>query len=149
MIAQPVFGPEYELASSPREDSFQKDGESGADLLFLTNAKSKDTHLYFHQRSWLADASLILFDSSRPQGGLMGYVIETGELVRITAKRNWWHASGSPDGRWVAADNWHGDIMLFDGKTSRPQLLTTGHRTYGWRRASRGGLGPQRRACDF
>jgi len=27
--------------------------------------------------------------------------------------------------------NWHGDIMLFDGKTSRPHLLTTSHRTYG------------------
>ncbi|MHB8522920.1 MAG: hypothetical protein ACYDH9_19465 [Limisphaerales bacterium] len=47
------------------------------------------------------------------------------------AKRNWWHASGSPDGRWIAADNWHGDIMLFEGKTSRPRLLTTNHRTYG------------------
>jgi len=47
------------------------------------------------------------------------------------AKRNWWHASGSEDGRWVAADNWHGDIMLFEGKTSRPRLLTVGHRTYG------------------
>ena len=48
-------------------------------------------------------------------------------------------------GRWVAADNWHGDIMLFEGKTSRPRLLTAGHRTYGkgehphvgWDRAGR------------
>jgi hypothetical protein len=47
------------------------------------------------------------------------------------AKRNWWHAAGSADGRWVAADNWHGDIMLFDGKTARPSLLTSQHRTYG------------------
>ncbi|HOT51564.1 MAG TPA: hypothetical protein P5318_11615 [Candidatus Hydrogenedentes bacterium] len=47
------------------------------------------------------------------------------------AKRNWWHASGSVDGAWVAADNWHGDIMLFEGRTTRPRLLTTGHRTYG------------------
>lgn len=47
------------------------------------------------------------------------------------AKVNWWHASGSRDGRWVAADNWHGDIMLFDAKTTRPRLLTCGHRTYG------------------
>lgn len=47
------------------------------------------------------------------------------------AKRNWWHAAGSPDGCWVAADNWHGDIMLFEGLTTRPRLLTTGHRTYG------------------
>ncbi len=47
------------------------------------------------------------------------------------ARLNWWHAAGSADGRWVAADNWHGDIMLFEGKTTRPHLLTSGHRTYG------------------
>jgi hypothetical protein len=47
------------------------------------------------------------------------------------ARLNWWHASGSSDGRWIAADNWHGDIMLFEGKTTRPHLLTSNHRTYG------------------
>jgi oligogalacturonide lyase len=47
------------------------------------------------------------------------------------ARLNWWHAAGSADGRWIAADNWHGDIMLFEGKTTRPHLLTSGHRTYG------------------
>ena len=47
------------------------------------------------------------------------------------ARLNWWHAAGSADGRWIAADNWHGDIILFEGKTTRPRWLTTGHRTYG------------------
>ncbi len=47
------------------------------------------------------------------------------------AKRNWWHCSGSPDGNWIIADNWHGTLMLFEGKTARPRLLTQGHRTYG------------------
>lgn len=47
------------------------------------------------------------------------------------AKRNWWHAAGSEDGRWVAADNWHGDVVLFEGRTTRPRWLTEGHRTYG------------------
>ncbi|MCP4645436.1 MAG: hypothetical protein GY851_33640 [bacterium] len=47
------------------------------------------------------------------------------------ARRNWWHPSGSHDGLWIAADNWHGDIMLFEGPTTRPRLLTQGHRTYG------------------
>jgi hypothetical protein len=47
------------------------------------------------------------------------------------ARLNWWHAAGSADGRWIAADNWHGDIMLFEGRTSRPRLLTANHRTYG------------------
>ncbi len=51
----------------------------------------------------------------------------SSELV----KRNWWHASGSPSGKWLAADNWHGDIMLFNARTTEMQPLTMGHRTYG------------------
>jgi len=54
-----------------------------------------------------------------------------GASAEELAKHNWWHASGSEDGKWVAADNWHGDIVLFEGHTTRPRLLTTGHRTYG------------------
>jgi hypothetical protein len=49
------------------------------------------------------------------------------ELARL----NWWHPAGSDDGRWVVADNWHGDIMLFEGRTTRRHLLTGNHRTYG------------------
>jgi hypothetical protein len=29
------------------------------------------------------------------------------------------------------ADTFHGDIALFEGTTTRPRLLTTGHRTFG------------------
>ncbi len=47
------------------------------------------------------------------------------------SKYNWWHASGSPDGRWVAADNWHGCIGIFSALTSRTRLLVQNHRTYG------------------
>jgi hypothetical protein len=47
------------------------------------------------------------------------------------AKWNWWHACGSETGRWVAADNWHGDIGVFHAKTTRTYMLTRGHRTYG------------------
>lgn len=54
-----------------------------------------------------------------------------GADAKALAKENWWHPDGSDDGRWVVADNWHGDIMLFEGKTTRPRLLTAGHRTYG------------------
>ena len=46
-------------------------------------------------------------------------------------KRNWWHCAGSEDGRWIVADTFHGDIALFEGTTTRPRLLTTGHRTFG------------------
>lgn len=47
------------------------------------------------------------------------------------SRYNWWHADGSDDGRWVVADNWHGDIMLFEGKTTRPRRLAANQRTYG------------------
>ncbi len=47
------------------------------------------------------------------------------------SKVNYWHSSGSPDGRFAAGDNWHGDIALFSAKTARTRILTQGHRTYG------------------
>lgn len=47
------------------------------------------------------------------------------------AELNWWHASGDPYGRWVAGDNWHGGIAIFDARTTEKHLLTTGHRKYG------------------
>jgi len=55
---------------------------------------------------------------------------EEGTASQV-AKMNWWHAAGSPNGKWVAADNWHGIIALFDAKTTEKKILTTGHRTYG------------------
>ncbi|MBN1464299.1 hypothetical protein JXA02_00965, partial [candidate division KSB1 bacterium] len=55
---------------------------------------------------------------------------EEGTAAQL-AQVNWWHAAGSPDGRWIAADNWHGIIALFDAKTTEKKILTTGHRTYG------------------
>jgi hypothetical protein len=44
---------------------------------------------------------------------------------------NWWHGAGSPDGKWVVADNWHGIVALFDARTTERRILATGHRTYG------------------
>jgi hypothetical protein len=46
-------------------------------------------------------------------------------------KRNWGHCAGSDNGNWIAADNFHGIIALFGGKSARGKLLTVGHRTYG------------------
>ena len=47
------------------------------------------------------------------------------------SRYNWWHASGSRDGRWIAADNWHGEIAIIDARTSHLRWLTKGHRIYG------------------
>lgn len=51
--------------------------------------------------------------------------------ARDLAKFNWWHAAGSPDGRWIVADNWHGIIAIFDAQNTRMKILTSGHRIYG------------------
>jgi len=48
------------------------------------------------------------------------------------SKYNWWHASGSRDGCWVATDNWHGHVAIIDIRTSHLRLLTTWHRPYGF-----------------
>lgn len=110
---------------------------------------AEEGELVTHESWWVKDQ--ILFcggKSSMPAPAVLSHVkslnIYTGE-VRIAgagswwpeaapvdvARLNWWHVAGSADGRWIAADNWHGDIMLFEGKTTRPHLLTSGHRTYG------------------
>jgi hypothetical protein len=59
------------------------DPKTGVELLFLTTAPENDANLYFHEHSWLPDESLILFTSPRTNGGLMGYVTTTGELIRF------------------------------------------------------------------
>ena len=48
------------------------------------------------------------------------------------SKYNWWHASGSRNGNWVATDNWHGHVAIIDIRTSHLRLLTTWHRPYGF-----------------
>jgi oligogalacturonide lyase len=108
---------------------------------------AEDGELVTHESWWVND-QLLFCGGNSPTPAVLSHVkvlnIYSGE-VRIVgagawwpeaspseaARLNWWHAAGSADGRWVAADNWHGDIMLFEGKTTRPHLLTAGHRTYG------------------
>src|SRR5436190_3412216 len=73
----------YPLEVFPPEHKRITDPKTGAELLFLTTAPENDSNLYFHEYSWLADESVILFTSSRTNGGLMGYVTATGELIRF------------------------------------------------------------------
>jgi len=83
-MAAPVS---YPLPVLPAEHRLMKDPVTGADLIFVTTNPAPDQDLYFHDRSWLADSSMLLFNSSRPDGGLMGYLFATGELVRITTPK--------------------------------------------------------------
>lgn len=73
----------YALEVLPPEHRTMTDPETGAELTFLTTSDGQDTNLYFHERSWLADGSMILLYSDREKGGLMGYLVATGELIRF------------------------------------------------------------------
>lgn len=101
-----------------------------------------------HECWWVNDQMTFIgghhHDGSREEGNVKVYDLKTGDIRIIGAgawvegasaeelsKVNWWHASGSPDGKWVAADNWHGIVALFNAKTTEKKVLTTGHRTYG------------------
>ena len=111
--------------------------------VYMAEAGELVTH-----ESWWVNDQLLFCGGKSPQPAVLSHVkilnIYSGEVriagagawwpeasAKEAARLNWWHASGSSDGRWIAADNWHGDIMLFEGKTTRPHLLTSGHRTYG------------------
>ncbi len=84
LTAVSSLGEEVALEVYPVEHRRMADPETGAELLFLTTNPAHDQNLYYEQRSWLADSSMILFNSSRENGGLMGYLTATGELVRLT-----------------------------------------------------------------
>lgn len=105
-----------------------------------------DDELVTHE-SWWTDDQIIFFGGTYPEPLLDSHVkvidVHTGQVRIVGAgawwkggmpveltKRNWWHGAGSMDGRWIIADNWHGDLALFEGHTTRERILTTGHRTY-------------------
>ena len=109
--------------------------------------RAEEGELVTHESWWVND-QLLFCGGKSPTAAVLSHVKAlnpyTGEVRIVGAgawwpeatpaeagRLNWWHAAGSADGRWVAGDNWHGDIMLFEGKTTRPHLLTAGHRTYG------------------
>ena len=76
----------------------EADPQSGARVFYVTTNPAVDTNFYFHERCFLHDDRLMLFNSQRPgHGGLMGYLTETGELVRLTP------ASGKGVGSPVAS----------------------------------------------
>ena len=62
---------------------------------------------------------------------------------------NWWHASGAPNGQWVAADNWHGHIGITDERSSHMRILTKNHRTYGGGEHPHVGWAPDSKSVEF
>ena len=97
LLNRPAIAQETTFAIKvlPSEAKQMKDPDTGVSLLFLTTNPANDQNLYYEQRSWLADSSVILFNSSRTNGGLMGYVTKTGELLRLSPPEG---AYGGPTG---------------------------------------------------
>lgn len=100
--------------------------------------------LVTHECWWVNDQITFISGFRPEEAHVMALDIKTGDIRIIGAgawwegadnktisQYNWWHASGSPDGRWIAADNWHGIITLFDARTTEKRILTAGHRIYG------------------
>jgi hypothetical protein len=73
---------------------------------------------------------------------------ENAEPYEIS-KYNWWHASGARDGKWVATDNWHGDIAVIDIRNGHLRLLTKNHRTYGKGVHPHAGWSPDSKSVEF
>lgn len=76
-------GERYALDVFPTEQQKMVDEQTGAELTFISTDPAWEHNLYFHEWSWLADGSMVLFYSKREKGGLMGYLTATGELVRL------------------------------------------------------------------
>lgn len=106
-----------------------------------------ENELVTHEHWWVDDQMVFCGGLHQPpseDASVKVIDVHTGEVRIIgagswwpegteeqVAKRNYWHCAGSDDGRWIVADNWHGDMTIFEAKTTRPLVLTTGHRNYG------------------
>ena len=125
--------------------------------IWTLNAHSRQAIPAFHQVPgelathecwWVNDQMTFLggfhHEGDREEGTVKVLDFKTGEIRIIgpgawvagvpgtqLSQANWWHASGSPDGKWVVADNWHGTVALFNARTTQRRILTTGHRVYG------------------
>ena len=145
-----------DFAGPPRPNKGPTDYRNRRQRIWVVDIRNGIPHNVYHalegelvtHESWWVDDQILFSGGTRSDPPVEQHVkllnIYTGQ-VRIIgagawwpdgqpetlAKWSWWHASGSEDGRWVAADNFHGDIMLFEGNTTRPHLLTQGHRVYG------------------
>lgn len=108
----------------------------------------EEGELVTHECWWTEDRMTFCsgqcFEESAEQAHVKVFDVKTGIATIIgagswwrdftpeaAARVNWWHAAGSPNGRYVAADNWHGDIALFSAHTARTRILTHDHRIYG------------------
>ncbi|MBI4600591.1 MAG: PD40 domain-containing protein [Planctomycetes bacterium] len=104
----------------------------------------KPGELVTHECWWTEDRFTFCGGHRPHESHLKVYDLKSGRISILGAgswrpeasaeeitKRAWWHASGSPDGRWAAADTFHGDVVLFDAATAEERPLSRGHRVFG------------------
>ncbi len=68
----------------PPEQQVEVDPASGAQVIFVTTHPGSDSNFYFHERCFLKDNQMMLFNSDRfGRAEVMGYLLTTGELIRL------------------------------------------------------------------
>ena len=106
--------------------------------------RERPGELVTHESWWVKDQMVFCGGHRKEESHVKVLDVHTG-VVRIigagawwpegtpreVSKWNWWHACADDAGRYVVADNWHGDIVAFDAQTTRAIPITHGHRKYG------------------
>ncbi|MCC6797058.1 MAG: hypothetical protein IT366_18220 [Candidatus Hydrogenedentes bacterium] len=83
-ICMPSLGESWNCQILPSEQRLETDPDSGARVVFATTNAASDTNFYFHERCFMWDNRLLLFNSDRfGRSEIMGYLLDTGELVRL------------------------------------------------------------------
>ena len=110
---------------------FQKPGELATHECWWVNDQMTFVG-GFHRGGDAEEGSIKVLDFKTGDIRIMGSgAWVNGVPGKQLAEVNWWHASGSPNGKWVVGDNWHGVVALFNATTTEEKILATGHRTYG------------------
>jgi oligogalacturonide lyase len=88
-----------------------------------------------HEAWWGPDRMLFTIwpydDARKAQPHGVGVVDRATGEHRIYYQMPAWHTAGSPDGRWVMADDFERNLWLIDPSTGERRLLTQGHNTKG------------------
>jgi len=80
----PTFPTEWECKVLPAEHIIESDATSGATIIFVTSDPASDTNLYFHDRCFLWNNRVMIFNSNRyGRQEVMAYLLDTGQLVRL------------------------------------------------------------------
>ena len=109
ILSLPSHAQNWQCEILPAERRIIVDSTSGADITFITTHGSNDTNLYFHDRCWMLDGKVMLFESDRTgREEIFGYIAQTGELIQFNRKidsaAKFPEASGSGNKIYIVRD---------------------------------------------